>query len=437
MKRTVSLLLFFICFLFCNDAFATEYSEDNAAFWYKKAFCDVLSPLTKTEEYYEKILPLNNLEEFNNLSSETKIELKEVSNEFFINLKKAKSIKKCFFWKKGNKNEEDVKFEDSISILHGFRVANALAWYSISIDKPELAGAIWQSMLGVAFNISEHSSIETRRMVGFATLRVVLDNLDKYFNNASDDFKEKFVSYLKRIPKSILDLNEAIKIHYEPIKKNFDNYANDQRLLATLFGANMLALNDENKQKTVVDNNHICKINLRLINAGIEMYLLDAEDPDFSKMTLDEIITLFQKPGIDLLKEDKDYSCPENGKRTIKVIEDDGVKMYEVTCDCLKERNIMSDFDPNSKPMVTAKSYKETRFETDKKQMLDYYEMLLKIDHSKPMTKEQMKEMSSFDNPKYKDNAFHARLGLAYDSIREEFEATKDLIDDFITRYDK
>ena len=213
MKRTVSLLLFLICFLLCKDAFATEYSEDNAAYWYKKAFCEVLLPLTKTEEYYEKILSLNNLEDFNNLSSETKTELEEVSKDFFINLKKAKSIKKCFFWKKGNTSEEDVKFEDSVPFLNGFRVANALAWYSISIDKPELAGAIWQSMLGIAFNISEHSSIETRRMVGFVTLRVVLENLDKYFNNASDGFKEKFVSYLKRMPKSILDLNEAIKIY--------------------------------------------------------------------------------------------------------------------------------------------------------------------------------------------------------------------------------
>lgn len=437
MKR-IDCLLFLLFLFVSNNLFAAKYSEDNAAYWYKKAFSDVLLPLTQLDEYNDKIISLSSLEDFNKLKPESKAKIKEVSNEFFNNLKKAKSIKKCFFWKNGTSNEDSVVFEDINMVLHGFKIANAIAWYAISINKTNIAGAIWQTMLSIASNITEHNSIYARSMIGCVTLRIVLKNLDNFLKkDVSDDFKRKFVSYLKKWPISFFDMNEVIRIHYDSIKKDFDNYANDQRLLASLFGANVLALNDKSKQKPVVDNNNICKNNLRLINAGIEMYSLEAEGTDFSKMSLDEIITLFQKPGVDLLEKGKDYSCPENGKRTIKVDESEGEKVFFVTCDCLKERNFMDDYDSNSKPMQIAKNYRETKFETDRKQMLDYYEMLLKIDHSKPMTKEQMKELSSLENPIYKTNAFHARLGFAYDVFREELEETKKLIYNFIKKYDK
>ena len=55
MKR-IDCLLFLLFLFVSNNLFAAKYSEDNAAYWYKKAFSDVLLPLTQLDEYNDKII---------------------------------------------------------------------------------------------------------------------------------------------------------------------------------------------------------------------------------------------------------------------------------------------------------------------------------------------------------------------------------------------
>ena len=552
-KRFFLFLLIFI--LTCNYVVAANYSEDNAAYWYQKAFGDLKkiyesNDFSKSED--AKIINgLKSLEEFNKLSPDTKRIFESTLKSFLNDLKKAKSLKKIVFWKMPA-NDQDVdktQFEDHKIIFRGFRMANALAWYAISIKKPELAGAIWQTMLSISINISEHNLIPLRTLIGGVTLRIVISSLENYFENgASDEFKLKFVEYLKKWPKSIFDIRNAIKEFYDYQKSNVELYANDQKFLATFFGANINCLLTDNPStiKPVIEENQECARHLRIVGGALEMFKLDesegnvddikpdfssiendkerrkvemmwrqasylrkkinnrdeyeeqfneykknmenlkknddedgfgsefgddneeryksAEDfiekdrkklkelesnlekysfplpenkgpIDFSKLSWDEVISILEKTKY--LRKDMNYSCPVKGKRILKEVKNGNEIGYDIKCDCGVVKNPMDDFKEDSKPMKLAKAYRETKFDSDKKQMCEYYEKLLKIDHSKPMSKEEMLALNSVEIPEYKNNVIIMWLGLGYDTLRKSFDGYQKLIDDFIKRYEK
>ncbi len=526
-------LLVLIFVLYCCSLFAANYSEDNAAYWYQKAFND-LKKIYETDDFGKsddgiKISNLKSLEEFNKLKPETKKVFEGALKSFIADLKKAKEQKKCLFWEMAlnDKDENKLQFQDTRMIFRGFRMANALAWYAISVNKPEVAGTIWQTMLNVSIMISEHNLIMLRTIVGGITVKLVIPSLDNYLKNgASDEFKTKFVKYLKKWPKSIFDIKDSIKVFYEYQKSNIDLYAQDQKYLAVFFGADMRCL--QNEPSTIepsIEEDRECASRRRIVAGAMEMFQMDESEgnvmsmgPDFSsiedeknrrraqgiwrereylkkdikrlegednnkeikkddfgdddfedepsvdelksrlvnldkkleelgvvvedlekdkandftKMNWDEIISLLEKSSY--LRGKKDYSCPNNGNRTIKVVKRGDETLFEIACDCSKMKNPMDGFKPDSEPMKLAKAYKETQFDNDKKQMFEYYEMLLKLDHTKPMTEEEMTALDSVEI--YKNNVLLSWLGLGYKSFRKSFDEYQKILDDFIKKYD-
>ncbi len=545
MKKSLFILLSFLV-LFCNSVFAAKYTEDNAAYWYQKAFDDLKkvyeSDKISTSEDAIKINGIKSLEDFNKLTPETKKVFEESLKGFLEYLKKAREQKKCVFWEMplNDKDEKDTQFQDHRMFFRGFRMANALAWYAISIGKPDIAGAIWQTMLNISVLVSENNLILIRTTAGGVTVKLVIPSLDNYFENgASDAFKAKFINYLKKWPKSMFDIGDAIKVYYEYQKNNVELYANDQKFLAGFFGADLRYLiNDPSTLEPRIEENPECASQRRIVAGALEMYQMDEsegevksimpdlsgvknkrkvemiwkhrdslkkkiaklekepkvnnekpkekkedsfgdefdedvdfnEEPniedykseleaidkrlkelgvniedsegsednkpvDFSNMAWDEIISLMERSRY--LRGNENYTCPNNGKRTIKTIKRRNEILYEITCDCSKVINPMDDFKPDSEPMRKARIYKETLLENDKKQLHEYYEMLLKIDHTKPMTDKEMLALNSVEILKYKNNVILLWLGLGYDRFRKSFESYQKVIDDFLKKYDK
>lgn len=529
MKKNTFLLLL-VLVLIADCVFAAKYSEDNAAYWYQKAFNDLknineANDFSRSEEA-RKISSIKSLEDYNKLTPETKKIFEESLKNFIADIKKAKDQKKCIFWEMplNDKDENNTQFQDTKMFFKGFRMANALAWHAVSVNKPNIAGVIWQTMLNLSILVSENNLIPIRIIAGGTTVNLVIPNLDNYFaNGASDEFKSKFVNYLKKWPKSIFNISDAIKVFYEYQKTNINLYADNQKFLATLFGAKIGALTNEEKPKPIIIENPQCKSKLRVIEGAIEMFQMDESDGsngpdlsfiedkrkradlsykwkeakrlktqidnnvfdqdeygfldnddfepesspdkqkekviakfkslesylkengvtlddekasnDFSKMTWDEIITKLKNKNY-LRGEDK-YLCPQNGTRTVKAIKSGEEISYEITCDCGKAKDPMDDFKADSEPMKMAKAYRDTKFDSDKKQLFEYYEMLLKADHSKSMTDKEMLALNSAEIPEYKNNALLMWMGLGYNSFRKSFEDYQKTLDDFIKKYDK
>ena len=428
-----------------NCSFAVKYSEDNAAYWYQKAF-NVLKTKYMAQDLPQNdksiIYKLNNLEDFNKLSPETKKILENSLKGFLTDLKKAKSLEKCLFWKMplNDKDEKKTQFEDFKMIYDGFRMGNALAWYAISIKKPDIAGAIWQTMLNISIKISEHNLIDSKIIPGGTTINIVIPSLNNYCaKDASSEFKTKFVHYLKKWPKSIFNMSDSIKIDYEYQKNNVELYAKDQKFLACFFGANLKNLISDTQpaKETVVKENRECLTQRRVIGGALEMYAMDNEEGAAKAANLewDEVVSLMLKERY--IKE-SNFTCPENGKRTITPEKKGDDVEYKITCSCTtsSQKNPMDNFKPDSQPMKLAKKYKDTQFENDKKQLFEYYEMLLKVDHTKPMNEKEMLALNCVEMPKYKNNVLLMRLGLAYNSIRKSFDGYQKLIDDFIKKYE-
>ena len=534
MKKNILLFLFIFLLFSCRQSFAVKYSEDNAAYWYQKAFNDLKKvyeheSISKSEEV-RKIIDLKSLKDFNQLKPETKKLLADSYKSFLTDLKKAKSLEKCIFWEMAlnDKDEKETQFNDLKMIHKGFRMANALAWYAISINKPDSAGVIWQTMLNISIKISEHNLISIRSFIGGMPVKLVIANLESYFENgASSEFKSKFVKYLKKWPKSIFDLADSIKVSYDYQKSNVELYAKDQKYLACFFGADFRCLSDDYVSKPVVEENRECASIRRIVQGAIEMYQMDEssgtvdntpdfsfiqeerdrmkakyawkeaqylkkkikeeeeneksnndkegssaddldmsdfDEPDdktkledlkqklkklgisldednqgpldFSKLSWDKTISILENSGY--LKKGKDYSCPANGTRIIKASK--GYDKYEYTfdisCNCGIAKNPNDDFNPDSEPMKKAKKYQETQLEKDKKQLFEYYDMLMKVDHTKPMTDKEMLALNSAEIPEYKNNVLLMWLGLGYDSFRKSFDDCQKLIDDFVKKYD-
>lgn len=525
MKKSI-IIFSLILILSCNSSFATEYTEDNAAYWYQKAFRDLngiyeTNNFSKSEDNW-KISKLTSLDEFNKLTPETKKILERLLKNFFNDLKKAKSLKKCVFGKMPTTDKESrnalFQFNDLKLFFRGYRLANALAWYAISLNKPDIAGAIWQTMLDISMKISEHNLISERTNYGGFSVKLVIPSLDNYFENgASKDFKAKFIRYFKKWPISIFDIRDSINVYYEYQKTNVELYSKDLKFIAIFFGANQHFLFNNATQsdiKPIVKENKECASTRRTVQGAIEMYQMDesedskelgkpdfsvindinerrkaellwveskhlkktiekegeggerGEDPfgsedtlednkarlekvelslkkygisekkshtDFEKLEWDEIVPLLLKKGY---IRGKDFSCPANGKRSIKTIKNNGEYEFEISCNCSIEENPMDDFKPDSKPMKLAKDYRESKFETDKKQLIEYYEMLLKLDYKKTMTE---REMSAFDYgniPEYRDNVLLKWLGLR-SNFKKSFESYSRVIDDFLAKHEK
>ena len=517
--RKIVYLLFFFCIFSCNCVIADMvYSEDNAAYWYKKTFNNLRGIYESISSKDSNIIyNLKSLDDFNKLTPDTKKKLAEILNSFLADIKKAKDLNKCVFWEMPVNDSFGGKqqFQDLKMFFRDFKVANALAWYSISENKPNSAGLIWQTMLKISINISENNLYILRTVAGSSVIKMVIDSLDNYCSNgANNKFKTKFANYLKKWPKSIFDIKDLIKVLYDYQKNNIELYEKDQKFLATLFGADIKVLINDKKPEPKIIENQECASNRRVIRGAIEMFQMDEadgnlrpsfydiDDPkerekaiykwreeevrkkrheivknqksknknknkdfdddlddeleedindnldeskkvekkeatDFSKLSWEETINLLLRFGY--IRKNNNYNCPANGKTTVKAPKNNGEYEYDfdVTCNCGIKKDLEDDFKPDSKPMEMAKGYRETKFETDKKQLFEYYEMLLKIDQTKPINDKELFSLNAIEMPEYKNNALVSYFTFDYARAKKEFEERQKLIDDFIKKYGK
>ena len=126
-----------------------------------------------------------------------------------------------------------------------------------------------------------------------------------------------------------------------------------------------------------------------------------------------------------------DYYC--SGKRTIKATKENNDYVYKIICDCsnLCGNESSPDF------MLAAKNYKNIYFEKHKEQLFNYYELLLKMDHSRYLFMEQANLITPGLSPEYKGNVLAQIFGIYYSSFQFNFQNSQKLIDDFVKKHEK
>ena len=479
MKKVV-FIIFFV-FLSFNSGFAIEYSQDNAAYWYDKGFGSLKSAFT--EEEFNSLRKIRKYEEFKSIKPELKEKFNPVIKQLLGNLKKARDQKYCNFWNKKPENDGELEQynENLTNITLGFGIANVLAFHAVSLNKPDVAGAIWLSILKVTENITENTFGTIRGSVGYRGVSLVLDSLKEYFEQGvSDKFKRAFVSYFKQWPKQIFDIKDAIKTNYEYVKTNLAYYENNQKELAHFLEL-YIKYRAEDGSKDLIIENKECDSKLKSIEFALKRYQraekdgklgknvgavpsnsssfnadsfyenFDSDDMsnntagtdkvesdtsdtsnkvkvnDLVDMKFDDMISFLVENGF-LKGSNKDYQCNLKGSR--KIVQEAG--NYKVICDCGRIYvEGSSDF------MDAAKKYKERFFEKHKKELFEHFEFMMKFDHSQRLFFEQENQLSPAFSAKYKGNLLAEVFGIIYSSLKFETTGCQEDIDNFIKTYDK
>lgn len=425
MKKII-VMFFLFSVLIINQLSAMTYTEDNAAYWYKKAFEELINDLPNKELL--SLDKINSVEDYKkNVSDSLQKAIADKFQNYISGIKKAKSLNKCIFWEKFT-NEAEVEknqFNEARLFRTAFAATDLMAWYAISINKPDIAGALWQMVLSISANIGEHN-ICLFRFICANWIRRVIINLDGYCKNgASPEFKAKFCSYFKnKWSQSIFDIKDVINLEFDFWKSNLEYLANNQKGLARYFGAK------NTPDKPVLTENQICKGRLKIITGAIEMYAMDSEDVKFS----DYNNCIEKLTELRYLKANNDYSCPENGVRTVKQVKEGNDLVYTVSCSCVKEI-VADDFAEDSKPMQLAKQYRATFFDKEKEDIYKYFEIIKNYDHSKPLSEELKKETQAMDE-KFINGVLPPYAIMKYYSTRESFERISNEINAFLKTHD-
>ena len=478
MKKVV-FVLFFVLFNF-NTSFAIDYSQDNAVYWYDKGFGNLKSAFKKEE--LADLRKIRKYEDFKNIKPGLKEKFTPLIKQLLGDLKKAREQKIFKFWDKIPENDRELEqYNDNLNnFVIGSTIANILAYHAISLNKPEVAGAIWLSILKVTENIIANINGNIRGSLGYRSIDTVLDSLEEYFKQgAPDKFKRAFVSYLKQWPKQIFDLKDAIKTNYEYAKKNLPFYENNQKELAHFFEVyTQVKENDESKD--IIIENKECDSKLKTIEFALKRYQraekcgslgkkggsisnsssfnadsfyedFDSDDlsnniartdkeesdtfnssnkvnfKDLIDMKFDDMISFLIENGF-LKGSNKDYQCNLKGSR--KITQEAG--NYKVICDCGRIYvEGSSDF------MTAAQKYKERFFEKHKKELFEYYDFMMKFDHSQKLFLEQENQLTPALSSKYKGNLLAEIFGIFYSSLKFEMNHCQERIENFIKTYDK
>lgn len=466
--------LFFFVFIsisFYSSCFANNYTEDNGAYWYMKALESLPerknSPKFAPNTYVPK--DSDTVPDFN----------QDILNNYIEFIKKAKSQEKCFFYVLP-KYIDDEKMvlpdKNPYYIYQRLKTASDLAWYAISIDKPEYASLIWFSILEMSLKFSENNAIIVRIQCGGIPLTNALSNLSKYFDNgASEEFKKPFIDFMKAWPSSIFDLNDVKKVHYNYYSQTLERYSNNIETLAGLFGYDKTG---KTPKRTRIVKNKICTQQLdemvkemQIFYTILHLYLygfqqydneslkqvlqweplhyFNANEKKISKI-LDEMYyhqLIRYMLGVIFIFTDNNYICPENGFRTLTVrarnstINRNSFRYSYVSCSYIITCNCKGIEEPiptpsNEDALKRAREYRGSpKFIKDSKEFKNYCEKLLNTDFSKEHTK---KDLGALDTSVYHSNELmrgvipqSMGLGTKIESMKNAQKA----IDKFLNKY--
>ena len=466
--------LFFLVFasiFFYTNCFANNYTEDNGAYWYMKA----LECLPERNNA-PKFAPNTFIPVENNTPSDFNL---DILNNYIENVKKAKSQEKCFFYVLPRYIDDEkmvLPDKNTYYIYQKLKTASDMAWYAISIDKPEYASLIWLSILEMSLKFSENNAILVRINCGGIPLTNALSNLSKYFDSgATEEFKKPFIDFMKAWPSSIFDLNDVKKVHYNYYIQTLERYKNNIETLAGLFGYDKTG---KNPKRTRIVKNKICTKQLdemvkemqifytilHLYLYGLQQYdneslkqilqweplhYFNANEKKISKI-LDEMYyhqLIRYMLGVIFIFTDNNYICPENGFRTLSVqsrksfINRKSFRYSYVSCNYIITCNCKGIEEPiptpsNEGALKKAEEYRKSRlFDKDAIEFRTYCEKLLHTDFSKEHTK---KDLGALDTSVYYSNELMRRvipqsmgLGTKIESMKNAQKA----IDKFLNKY--
>lgn len=428
MKKKIILLFIFVVF-FINQSFAEDvFSEDDGAYWYLK-LCEYLPKGVETS---------TSLKDFNDSEIATVENFNiEYLNNVINYFNKARESEKCsLFDKEQNRNYLHYSYCRADEIKEGFKAANQLAWYCVSINKPELASFIWESILDFAKKSSENNII-SNRIQSAEIVSLVIRSLDNYFDNgASDDFKNLFLNYLKEWPKEIFDLKNTIEVTYDFSKKEIEIRESDMNKLAQWFSwARNVQCFGQLNNVTKALNIHSGFATKDKDDILVFNNTSDIGETNYCNLGWEQIVE--ELKNANLLNAKRQFDCPNKGKRTVKILN----KLYKnyntnkyykgleyvINCDCVNKL----DYDEDSEIMKFAGSYKENYWEKAKSDFFKFYNKALETASSTDNT--DMEIPLSMLN----ENLFLMHLGFSYDDLKYQFSNANKKIKDFIQKQDK
>ena len=378
MKNVLIILLVLIC----TAAYSQEmnYIEDNAAYWYLKAF-ESLPKFCRND--IKAISRIGAKEEFRQINPVIRGKLEAFDVQKFLEFTKTakESSKHCYYNISdglGNHNNiffPEHFFEESIITLTG------IAWKSLFYEKHEDAAGIYISCLDFTADLLQPDTTIYPAYAASKYATVLLVSISNAFgDNAAESFKSSVLAKLKEKQAIFSSINkkQIVENTYNLISKNIESIEKNTDEIARL-ASKQKAKENDNYPKCLRARKELCE--------AYDNYRAN-DDQDYAESNiLKAVETLMGKGYLSLLNKNTPeyYSCPQKGTYTVITS-----KYFPTEIECSCETANLQDEEIN-------RDYFEKTFKPEKEVILAYLQKINGLDHSaEPALAEVMAEDQEF-----------------------------------------
>lgn len=372
MKKVLIILLVLIC----TAAYSQEmnYIEDNAAYWYLKAF-ENLPKFCRND--IKAISRIGSKEEFRQINPVIRGKLEAFDVQKFLEFTKTakESSKHCYYNISdglGNHNNiffPEHFFEESIITLTG------IAWKSLFYEKHEDAAGIYISCLDFTADLLQPDTTIYPAYAASKYATVLLVSISNAFgDNAAESFKSSVLAKLKEKQAIFSSINkkQIVENTYNLISKNIESIEKNPDEIARL----------ASKQKAKENNNYPkCLRARKELCEAYDNYRANDDQNYAESNILKAVETLMGKGYLSLLNKNTPeyYSCPQKGTYTVITS-----KYFPTEIECSCEKEFRQDAANNA-------NYKENVFKTEKENIISYFKSNIDLDHSHKPTMQEVK----------------------------------------------
>lgn len=386
MKKII-LVVFTLLFtvpVFCQET--KEYSEDNAAFWYLKAF-DELPRFTAGE--IQTINRITSKEGFRSLNPMIKSKLDGFKPGKFLEFtEKAKqTAKHCFYEIPENVCKPDDIFFPADFISDSLTTLKGIIWKNLFYDKSEEAAKLCVTYLDfVGAIIQSDSTAEPVLSASKAATGILYVILCAIKDNAPESFKEAVIGSVKEKNNifSAIDRKQVMENTYKLMLKIFENLDKSPDEALRIY-----VVSSPQADKNLL----MCIRRRKELAKAYDKYRITT-DPNYAENNvLKAVDTFMEKDYLSLVfrNDPERYTCPSNGTYTINTYRHFPTK---ITCTCLESA---------IKQEQSSKEYLNNTYNSEKEKVLEYFKGNIGLDHSHEYTRMEIMQIAEKHPSLFKD----------------------------------
>ncbi len=379
MKKLFILLFALFCTASCYSQ-EMNYTPDNAAYWYIKAF-EELPRFNKND--LNAISQIKSKEEFRQINPVIRGKLEAVDVQKYLELTKTakESTKHCYYnISEGLKNHKNIFFPERFFEESSF-VVSGIAWKSLFYEKYEDAANIYISYLDFAADLLQPdiTIYQATSASKYATY-VLMSIFNAFAGDVPESFKTPVISCIKENFNIFNSINkkQIVANTCDLISKNLEYLEANSEELAR-FASKQKAKENESFAKCVKARRELCE--------AYDEYRA-TDDINYTEADTSKAVTeLMEKGYLSLLNKNTPeyYTCPQKGTFTVNTS-----KHLPTRIECSCETANLQNEEIN-------KEYFEKNFKPEKEIILAYLQKINGLDHSaEPALAEVMAEEQEF-----------------------------------------